>query len=432
MPTDLTPKSTTSAIILPATGNLADGSGDDVKNGVVFGMYTGSHDFISGASDQVSYVYRKLGGDVVDIELTVSNVYAAYEEAVLEYSYIFNLHQGKNVLSNVLGETTGTFDHNGQMRGGDDLSGSYVQLRYPRYTLGYSRRVGDAGASAGGFGGTLRHYSASFAPSSAQQDYDLQTIVETASSTGEDTAGNAVPFAGKVSDSRIYVTSVFYKSPASMWRFYGYYGGIGTVGNYSTYGQYADDSTFEIVPAWQNKMQAIMYEDSLFTRTSHYSFEIINNRLRIYPDPTYWDYTGVDRIWFRFYIDTDPWQENDDYRSGVKGINNLNTLPFDNIPYDKINAIGKQWIRKYALALCKEMLGQISGKFTTIPIPGESVTLNHADLLSQAKEEQSQLRDKLMEILKETEYVALAKQDQELAEASANVTKITPLPIFVG
>ncbi len=78
------------------------------------------------------------------------------------------------------------------------------------------------------------------------------------------------------------------------------------------------------------------------------------------------------------------------------------------------------------------MLGQIRGKFTTIPIPGESVTLNHADLLSQAKEEQTQLKDKLMEILKETEYVALAKQDQEIADASANVIKITPLPIFVG
>ena len=175
-----------------------------------------------------------------------------------------------------------------------------------------------------------------------------------------------------------------------------------------------------------------MYEDSLFTRTSHYSYEIINNRLRLYPNPSYWDFGALDRIWFRFYIDTDPWEENDDYRSGVKGINNLNTLPFDNIPYDRINAIGKQWIRKYSLALCKEMLGQIRGKFTTIPIPGESVTLNHAELLSQAKEEQTTLKDKLMEVLKETEYAALAKQDQEIAEAAANVIKITPLPIFVG
>jgi hypothetical protein len=432
MPTDLEPRSATSAIVLPAKGNLADGTGDDIKNGVVFGMYTGSADFISGAADQVSYVYRKLGGDVVDVELTVSNVYAAYEEAVLEYSYIFNLHQGKNVLSNVLGTATGSFDHNGEFKGGEDLSGSYVQLRYPRHSLGYSRRVGDAAASAGGYGGTLTQYSASFAPNNNRQDYDLQEIVESASSTGLDDQGTAVDFSGKVNDRRIYVTKVFYKSPAAMWRFYGYYGGIGTVGNNSTYGQYADDSTFEIIPTWQNKMQAIMYEDSLFTRVSHYSFEIIDNKLRLYPDPAYWDFGALDRVWFRFYVDVDPWEENDRYKSGTKGINNLNTLPFDNLPYDKINAIGKQWIRKYALALCKEMLGQIRGKFTTIPIPGESVTLNHADLLNQAKAEQDQLRDKLMEILKETEYVALAKQDQEISDAAVNVIKVTPLPIFVG
>jgi len=117
---------------------------------------------------------------------------------------------------------------------------------------------------------------------------------------------------------------------------------------------------------------------------------------------------------------------------GTSGVNNLNTLPFDNIPYIHINAIGKQWIRKYCLALCKEMLGQIRGKFSTIPIPGESVTLNHADLLSQAKEEQQQLKDKLQEMLKETEYVALIKEDSEKTEAAATTFKNSPLPIFVG
>jgi hypothetical protein len=110
----------------------------------------------------------------------------------------------------------------------------------------------------------------------------------------------------------------------------------------------------------------------------------------------------------------------------------MNTIPFDNIPYDNINSIGKQWIRKYALALSKEMLGQIRGKFTTLPIPGETVTLNHAELLSQAKEEQTSLRDKLMEILKEMEYPTLVKTDQEMTDAATNVLKSSPLPIFVG
>ena len=176
-----------------------------------------------------------------------------------------------------------------------------------------------------------------------------------------------------------------------------------------------------------------MYEDSITTRTSNFSYELIDNKLKLYPDPGYWDFSDVDRMWVRFYVeDMNAWEKNSGYNDGTQGINNLNTIPFDNLPYQNINSMGKQWIRKYALALCKEMLGQIRGKFTTIPIPGESVTLNHADLLSQAKEEQQQLRDKLIEMLKEVEYKELVKYDSETSDATANTFKNSPLPIFVG
>jgi len=431
MPIDLNPKSQTSPIVLTSTG-----SSTDVASAVPFGAYTGSIDFLSGASLQVNYVYKKLGGDVVDIELTPSNVYAAYEEAVLEYSYIVNLHQSKNVLSDTLGNTTGTFDHVGNIKGESSLSsslgGQFVSLKYPRYKFAYSQQVGDGVAAAAGFGGTMAQYSASFLPENGIQDYDLQSIVETAGASGIDTAGNLVSFEGKINDKRVIVNKVYYRSPRAMWRFFGYYGGVGVVGNYSTYGQYADDATFEIVPTWQNKLQAIMYEDSIVTRTSNYAYEIINNKLRLYPTPSNWDLAEFERIWFRFYVDDDAWQEDESYKSGVNGVNNMNTLPFANIPYENINSIGKQWIRKYALALCKEMLGQIRGKFQSIPIPGEAVTLNYADLLSQAKAEQDQLRDKLRELLKEMEYAELTKLDQEKAVAAAETLKFSPLPIFVG
>ena len=176
-----------------------------------------------------------------------------------------------------------------------------------------------------------------------------------------------------------------------------------------------------------------MYEDSIFTRTSNFSYEVINNKLRLYPDPGYWDFSGIDRMWFRFYIDDqNAWEESSDFTDGTQGINNMNTVPFGNLPYENINSMGKQWIRKYCLALCKEMLGQIRGKFTTIPIPGESVTLNHADLLSQAKEEQQSLKDKLVEMLKEVEYKELVKYDAETSDAVATTFKGSPLPIFVG
>jgi len=430
MPTNLSPKSQTSAIVLTSTG-----SAPKVAASLPFGMYTASVDFLSGASTQVAYVYKKLGGDVVDIELTPANVYAAYEEAVLEYSYIINTHQSKNMLSDALGDATGTFDHMGMMKAStfsSSLGPSHVELKYPRFQFSYSKKIGDGLASAGGIGGTVRQYSASFGPKKNQQDYDLQTIIETASSDGTDDGGKPIDFSGKVGNKRVVITRVFYKSPRAMWRFYGYYGGINMVGNLSTYGMYADDSTFELVPTWQNKMQAMMYEDSIYTRTSHYSYELIDNKLRLFPNPSTWGMQPADRIFVKFYIDANSWDDDGRYESGANGVNNMNTLPFGNIPYENINGIGKQWIRKYALALCKEMLGQIRGKFTTVPIPGESVTLNHAELLMQAKEEQQQLRDKLIEMLKEMEYTALAKQDSEKAESAQTTLKNSPLPIFVG
>ena len=178
-----------------------------------------------------------------------------------------------------------------------------------------------------------------------------------------------------------------------------------------------------------------MYEDSIYTRTSHYAYEIKDNNLRLFPTPDQYGFGDGDndRIWVNFYIDNEnAWENNSDYDDGRDGINNPNTVPFDNLPYANINAIGKQWIRKYALALCKEMLGQIRGKFTSVPIPGESVTLNHSELLSQAKEEQQQLKDKLMEILDRVNYNELAKTDAEMTDAAVQALKNSPLPIFVG
>ena len=140
----------------------------------------------------------------------------------------------------------------------------------------------------------------------------------------------------------------------------------------------------------------------------------------------------MDRLWFNFYVKEDSTNENSEYDDGTLGVNNLNTLPYENIPYKNINSMGKQWIRKYSLALCKEMLGQIRGKFTTIPIPGDNVTLNASDLLSQAKAEQDDLKQKLTEMLATTEYKELLKYDVEKADAAAKTFAFSPLPIFVG
>ena len=419
---NLSPRSTTNANVLTATGSVLD-----VAATLPFGVYAGSDAFLTGASDQVAYTYKKLGGDVLDIELAEGNVYAAYEEAVLEYSYIVNIHQSKNSLSDLLGAQTASFDQDGQIVSTDPLANSEVALKYPRFDYGFARRVSERSITEVGLGGTLPIYSASIDRIKDQQDYDLQALI-----SGSSADSSSVGYFGQVEDKRVIIRRVFYKTPRAMWRFYGYYGGFSVVGNLRTYGQYADDSTFEIVPTWQNKLQAMAYEDALWTRISHYSYEIKNNQLRIFPRP---DGTSPEKFWVEFTIDNQfaPWEEGDGQpRSGIDGINNMNTLPFQNIPYENINAIGKQWIRRFALALTKEILGQVRGKFSTVPIPGESVTLNAGDLLSQAKTEQDMLRQELKETLDQLTYAEMAATDSTLQDSTGKVLQNIPAGIFVG
>ena len=420
----LNPVSQQSAVVLPATGSTSD-----VSSACPLGMYTGSFDFLSGAADQVAYTYQKLGGDILDIEVTSGSVYANYEEACLEYSYIVNTHQAKNIIGDVLGQTTASFDHNGVMKGGETLSGSHVELRYPKFDLRYPKRVGPSVAAYAGFGGTQPYYSASIDLVTGQQDYDLQSLISSSAAVSD----SGRPYALKVGNKRVTIQRVFYKTPQSMWRFFGYYGGLNVVGNGSIYGygQYTDDSTFEIVPVWQNKMQAMAYEDHLYTRLSHYSYEIHNNNIRIYPEPSS---DIVDKLWVDFTIENeeDLWEDRENTDTGVEGINNMNTLPFTNIPYASINAIGKQWIRRFALALTKETLGQVRSKFATIPIPGESVNLNGSDLLSQAKDEQQALREELKTVLDEMTYAKVAEQEAALMASVNTTNKFVPLFIYQG
>ena len=408
----LTPTSQQSAIVLPPTGTAGD-----VLSSLPFGIYT-TGSFISGAVDQVAYTYRKLGGDILDLEIKAENVYANYEEAVLEYSYLVNLHQAKNTLGSTLGNPTGSFDEDGNVISGQ----SGVELKYPKFNFGYAMKVGQQFSHEAGFGGTTPIYSASFDTVNNKQDYDLQAIVSSSALAG------GVPFENIDRTKRIVIRDVFYKSPRAMWRFYGYYGGLNVVGNLHNYGQYADDSSWQVIPVWQNKLQAMQYEDHLYTRTSHYSYEIINNNLRLFPTP---DGTTEKQFWFRFSIRESTW--DDEYNDGQNGVNNMNTLPFENIPYESINSIGKQWIRRFCLALSKGTLGQVRSKFgNNVPIPGDSVTLNGADLLSQAKEEQDKLRTELKEQLEAMTYDKLIETDKNIVENTNNIQKFVPTGIFVG
>lgn len=532
----LLPASNSSKSILPETG-----SHGNVHRLLPYKIYSDnasalySGNFISGAVDQVAYTYKKLGGDVLDIELSDGNIYAAYEEAVLEYSYLINVHQASNALPSFLGHNTGTFDHKGELTSGP-VSAS---LKYPKFDYGFARNVGEAVGAEVGLADAVE-YSASFDVTVGQQDYDLQKIITesgrtaasgsvtitnianltndgthslsfaatdgstitatiTAATTTTHTnsptfaigadeeataenlktcldansrltatrsgavvtikqvgkgyagngaitltdpnasgmsktdfanGGNKSPFSTSDLDGRrIIIKNVFYKTPSAMWRFYGYYGGLNVVGNMHNYGQFSDDSTFQLVPTWQNKSQALAFEDAIYTRMSHWSYELINNKIRLFPIP----YSGgPEKMWVRYSLPASPTIDQTNGRSKIDGVNNMNTLPFSNLPYDTINSIGKQWIRRFALALAKEMLGLVRSKFASLPIPGESVTLNGSELVSQGKEEQNSLREELKTTLSEMTYVKMAEQESAMMDNAENVLKRIPDLVYVG
>ena len=334
-----------------------------------------------------------------------------------------NVHQVKNSIGDLLGARTGSFNEEGQLQDDTDLKD--VALKFPKFKFEYARRVAHGYATEAGFGGVTQIYSASFDTVKNQQDYDLQAIVSASAATD-----TGVPYYGVVSGSRINVTRVFYKTPQAMWRFYGYYGGLNTVGDMSSYGQYSDDSTFQLVPVWQNKSQAMAFEDAIYTRNSHYSYEIKNNKLRIFPQAVL---VTPKKMWVEFFVDTDtPWKEDTTTDNGVNGINNMNTMPFENTPYQSINSIGKQWIRRFALSLAKEILGNIRSKIATLPIPGSSTTLNGAALLAQSTTEQKDLREELKKTLDELTYTKVAEGDSALTKAINEIQQKIPMTVYVG
>lgn len=407
----LTPSSNTNISSLSSSATAAEAGTFSYPMGV----YSADTSFLSGAAAQVSFVYQRLGGDILDIELKNQMVFSSYEEACLEYSYLVNLHQAKNSLPSLLGNTTASFNQIGEITSA--LSGTHVELKYPNFQIQMARKTAKGLETQAGVGGNVTIYTSSFTVTNGQQQYDLQQIVSSS-------------YPALVGNKKVVISKVYYKTAINIWRFFGYYGALNVIGNLSNYGMFSDNTTFEVVPTWQNKLQAIMYEDSINTRISHYSYDIRNNKLRLYPTP---DTFSPSLFWFEFYVPPDAWDEDNNMETGVNGINNMNTLPFANIPYVSINSIGKHWIRRYSLAICKEMLGQVRGKFSgKMPIPGDSITLNATELLSQAKEEKTALRDELMKILDELTYAKVAETQAKMVEDADKALKGVPLSIFVG
>jgi hypothetical protein len=172
------------------------------------------------------------------------------------------------------------------------------------------------------------------------------------------------------------------------------------------------------------RLQAIEFNDQI--RKSAYSFQLINDRIKFFPIP---DGGNFEKVWFQYIKKAD---RSNPLKGATGAVSDFSNVPYQNVTYTNINVVGKQWIRRYTLALAKEMLGFIRGKYSSIPIPNADVTLNGSDLLSAGQTEKENLITELKEILDTmSRQMQLERKAAEAQSLQDQFTKI-PLKIYIG
>lgn len=385
-----------------------------VSGSTAFGIYDTDSAFVADADRLVKYVSVKLGGGLpplaglagqedvhIQVELSSTDVYTAFEEAVVEYGAIVNAYQAKSSMAAFLGSNTGS------------LTGG--QNRYPRSSLEWARRQAQAFGEEAYVGGDRPLYSGSITLRTGQQDYDLQALIGPTGSDG-------LP-------AKMILRQIFHFSPFATFRFFGTTAAINYLNGQFNFQSFTPESVFYLLPVWEDVLRGGQFELSNKVRRSNYSYELhgSNNLLRIFPVPAqdntlYFTYNLMDMSEFPL----DP----DDRMSF--GVSNVSDIPFGNIQYSKINSIGKQWIWKMTLALSKEVLGLIRRKMQSVPIPGGDLQLDGAELVNDARAEMDALRNELRELMESMTYDKLAQKEAEQAESLLRVLSGVPLKIYTG
>jgi len=364
-----------------------------------FGYYDNDYEFQQDVDKVSSWCAKRLGYPIVDIELQDINFYACIEEAVTEYSTQVNQFNIRENLLNIKGSST---------------SSNLSQTELNANLGGLISLAKDYGTEAGS-GGRVTYYTGSFIANADQQVYDLTdpTLVSLESGTpGVDT---------------IEIKKMLHNAPPAMVRYFDPFvgTGLGSQQMMDTFGwgNYSPGVSFMMSPLYDDllRLQAIEFNDMV--RKSQYGFDIQNNRVRLFPIPE-----SSYRVHFHYILDLE--RRNPIIDNSV--VSDYSNAPFDRIKYTRINHVGKRWIHKYALALAKEMLGAVRAKFSSVPIPNSEITLDGADLRSEASTEKEILISELRENLEATSRKALLQAQQEESEAMELTLNRVPKAIYIG
>jgi len=383
-------------------------------NPTPFGVFDLETDFITDSDKMIVFVKRKLGDDILSVELTKKQIWANFEEACFEYSSILNQYQAKSQLVNWLGYATGT------------LSGS--ENLYPRESLEFLTRFAEPYASEADVGGSYNQISGSIPLEAGRQDYDIYNELV-------DTSGTPIVSSSlNTMRGKMRISEVFHFSPQAAYRFFDTTSAINYLNNEFSFESFTPETIFYVLPVFEDVLRAGMLDLSSRVRRSNYSYKVIGTKIRIYPTPTKVT-SPMARLFIRVKFMQDPLRPS--YADGsIYGVSNLSNIPFGNLQYNRINSIGRQWIRQYTLALSMETLGLIRSKMGTLPVPGGNVTLNGPDLVSKGREDKKEFVTKLKEMLDTMTYDKIIEQQAARSENLSKQLKFIPPPngkaIFLG
>ena len=378
------------------------GSGSAIttaSNSTPFALYDAETTFQSDGPKFAKWCAQRLGYPITAVELQDSQFYACFEESITEYSAQVNQFNIRDNLLSLKGqETSSNFTH-----------------KRVKSTLSEVVFISEEYGQEAGVGGTVDFKRTAVTLNSGSQDYDLNALI------------------GNVSHSAaIEVKRVYYEANPAVTRYFDPYASTGQ-GTYNMldgfgFGNFSPAITFVLQPIFADllRVQAIEFNDQI--RKSAYSFEIRNNQLRIFPIPN-----ASGSLWVEYVLTSErdnPLRTR--YSGSADVVSDYSNVRYDNMTYRKINDVGKQWIRKYALVLAKEMLGLIRGKYSTLPIPNSEITLNGAELVSSAAGEKDALILELKEILEGMSRQAQLERKQAESDALQQQMNKIPLGIYIG
>jgi hypothetical protein len=371
------------------------------------GTYDSDSEYQADSLTTCKYVASKLGHPVMQLEFNSGSMYACFEEAVSEYSQQINHYNTKNWMWEHYGNTTtgSNFSSTGSHQAETPNGGMSL------FTL--SEQYGQAV----NVGGNATMFTGSITITSSKQVYDL---------TSDATLESSV-----TGVNRLEVQRVFNQAPAAISKFYdpfaGTYDNIELLDSFG-FGNVSPAVSYILRPISYDLARANAIETNDLVRKSSYSFELVNNKLRIFPNPT--DKDNGEKIYFHYYKRNDRVDVTQDYTSGK--VSDPSNIPYKFITYTEINSMGRNWIRKYTLALAKELLGIIRSKYASLPLPNGEVSMDGEALKSEGREEKANLLEELNTFLEAVSKKEQALTEQEVANAQQEVLNKAPLKIYIG